>query len=222
MCSTELVLQLRRLCGYAARMDADTIRGSGGDNNREAEAVSGWVTTKQAARSLGISPRTVRWHIEQGNIVAKPQGEGVQRTWLVSIDSLQAFRQSRQDATYLPHDNRANYEGAEIAPDIPGNPIRELANRLAEEAARAAEYRVRLELTEQAQSTLEAVLAEERLRREEVELERDELRLRLEGSLAPRDAAETVSEGTDRGDVSPDPQQPSQRSWWRRFFGFDN
>lgn len=210
-------------------MAEEVTRGQSGqpiaDNNRKVSVSSGWVTTKQAARSLGISPRTVRWHIEQGNIVAESQSEGVQRTWLVSIDSLQAFRHTRQAATGVPDNNRADTEDAAIAADAYGNPIRELADRLAEEAARAAEYRVRLELTAQAQSTLEADLAAERQQREEAERERDELRLRLERTLELRNALETVSQGTDRGEVPSEPQEPSQRreqrSWWRRFFGFE-
>jgi len=41
------------------------------------------------------------------------------------------------------------------------------------------------------------------------------------------DASETASEGADRGDVppegqgQPEPSQRRERSWWRRFFGFD-
>jgi hypothetical protein len=73
-----------------------------------------------------------------------------------------------------------------------GNPIRELADRLAEEAARAAEYRVRLELTEQAQSSLEEELAAERVRREQAELERDELRRMLEASSEATGAAQSA------------------------------
>jgi hypothetical protein len=212
--------------GNIRGMEEEGTRGQSGqpiaDTNRELSAPSGWVTTKQAARSLGISPRTVRWHIEQGNILAEPHGEGVQRTWLVSIDSLQAFRHARQVATNLPGSNRADPEDAAIAADIGGNPIRELADRLAEEAARAAEYRVRLELTEQAQSTLELELAAERQRREEAERERDELRLRLDTPPEPRDTPETASEGEGRGDVPPEHQEPAERrSWWRRFFGFE-
>jgi predicted ArsR family transcriptional regulator len=204
-------------------MEEESTRGQSGqpivDTNREIYASSGWVTTKQAARSLGISPRTVRWHIEQGNIVAEPQGEGVQRTWLVSIDSLQAFRHARQAATDLPRSHRADPEDAAIAADIGGNPIRELADRLAEEAARAAEYRVRLELTEQAQSTLESQLAAERQRREEAERERDELRLRLDTPPEPRDAPDTFSEDATSGNVPPEPQEPlERRSWLYRFF----
>lgn len=206
-------------------MEQESARGwlgqSSADSKREVSASSGWVTTKQAARSLGISPRTVRWHIEQGNILAEPHGEGVQRTWLVSIDSLQAFRHARQVTRDMPGSIRAEPEYADITPDTTGNPIRELADRLAEEAARAAEYRVRLELTEQTQSTLESELAAERQRREDAERERDELRLRLERPSEPRDVPETATE-VPSGDKAPSANTGEPRtSWWRRFFGFE-
>lgn len=204
-------------------MDRDTARGNNGEEtHRDVEAPSGWVSTKQAAKSLGVSPRTVRWHIEQGNLVAKTEGEGVRRSWLVSIDSLQAFRATRQSAGEAPRGHRALGEDAEIAPESLGNPIRELANRLAEEAARAAEYRVRLELTEQAQSSLEEELAAERLRREQAERERDELRLMLQGHSEGTGAPETPGEGTGRGkEDRPEEEQPRRRSWWREFFGLE-
>ncbi len=207
-------------------MEEEGTRGQSGqeipDTNRSVSAPSGWVTTKQAARSLGISPRTVRWHIEQGNIVAESHGDGVQRTWLVSIDSLQAFRQARQYATDLPVDHRVDTDNAAIAPYTSGNPIRELADRLADEAARAAEYRVRLELTEQAQSTLESELAAERQRREEAERERDELRLKLDRSLETQNALESAAPRSDETTIPQDSQETVQRrSWWRRFFGIE-
>jgi len=205
-------------------------RGNDVDSNREIEAPSGWVGTQQAARTLGVSPRTVRWHIEQGNIVAKPEGEGVRRSWLVSIDSLQAFRQARQVATSSPQGGRTSVEGADISAEMLGNPIRELADRLAEEAARAAEYRVRLELTEQAQSSLEEELAAERVRREQAELERDDLRRMLEASSEASEAPETASEEPYSTHAPPEGYGTSAqeaeeslhpRSWWRRFFGFE-
>src|SRR5215212_1634486 len=44
----------------------------------------------------------------------------------------------------------------------------------------------------------------------------------LEPAPEPLYAPETATKGTVRGRVSPDPQEPPQRSpsWWRRFFGF--
>jgi Helix-turn-helix domain len=152
---------------------------------QEPTSSSGWMSTQQAAKALGISPRTVRWHIEQGNLQAKPEGEGVRRTWLVSIDSFHAFRNARQAAGELPRTTRREEHRTDIAEEGLGSAIRALADRLAEEAARAAEYRVRLELTERAQSTTLEELAEERRRREAAERERDDLRRRLEASSEP-------------------------------------
>ena len=203
-------------------MAEQAARGNDADSSRETEAPSGWVGTQQAARTLGVSPRTVRWHIEQGNLVAVPEGDGVRRSWLVSIDSLQAFRQTRQAAADSPQDDRMSAEAADIAADTLGNPIRELADRLAEEAARAAEYRVRLELTEQAQSSLEEELATERVRREQAELERDELRRMLDASSEPRGAPEMAAEEPHSTQAPPVPQEPLERpSWWRKFFGLE-
>src|SRR3712207_9434158 len=92
------------------RMGEDPSRGDDVATDRDDTAPSGWVTTQQAARALDISPRTVRWHIERGNLEAKPEGEGVKRTWLVSIDSLQAFRDARQTTATLPRDYHARSE----------------------------------------------------------------------------------------------------------------
>ena len=193
---------------YYARVGEEAARGNQADSNHGIEAPSGWVGTQQAARSLGVSPRTVRWHIEQGNLVAKPEGEGVRRTWLVSIDSLQSFMDARRSAGNLPRNDRVAVDDANIAGESLGNPIRELADRLAEEAARAAEYRVRLELTEQAQTSLEEELASERRRREEAERERDELRQRVGVPSEPRETPERGSEDTTKGDVPQRQQEP--------------
>lgn len=209
-------------------MDADTTRGDDAATNREPAAPSGWVTTGVAAKSLGVSPRTVRWHIERENLEAKAEGEGVRRSWLVSIDSLQTLRDSRQAAAQSPEDYRATSESAEIAADSPGNAVRELADRLVEEASRASEFRVRLELSEKAESTLREELAEERRRREDAEREREDLRRELQ---ALREARESdISPGpTDA--PTPDPgdaraategrqgQESARRPWWRRMFG---
>jgi hypothetical protein len=197
-------------------------RGDNAAYDRGDAAHAGWVTTQVAARSLDISPRTVRWHIEQGHIEAKPQGEGVRRSWLVSIDSLQAFRDARQRQGQSPGAFREEQKSADIAAQPPGNPIRELADRLVEEASRASEFRVRLEISEKAESTLREELAEERRRREEAERERDDLRRELYVRREPRESPETADEQQGRGEPHPDaPGAPEavQRPWWRRLFG---
>jgi hypothetical protein len=205
------------------RMDADTPRGDDAATGREPVAPSGWVTTGVAAKSLGVSPRTVRWHIEQRNLEAKAQGEGVRRSWLVSIDSLQAFRDTRQATAQSPGDYRAPDEGADIAAAVPGSPIRELADRLVEEASRASEFRVRLELSERAESTVRAELVEERRRREEAERRAEDLRRELEALQEARESPEGTGP-TDDTTPAPegahaDTQAPERRGWWRRVFG---
>ncbi len=215
--------------------DAATHREQDRGDNREVSAASGWVTTQQAARALDVTARTVRWHIERGNLEARPEGEGVRRTWLISIDSLQAFRDSRRAAGEAPGGYRAAARGADVALDIPGNPIRELADRLVEEASRASEFRVRLELSERAQSTLEEELREERRRREEAEREREDLRRELEAlreppggressgpTRTPTDAGGDREATTERleGQESRGGEESPRRSWWREFFGF--
>ncbi len=183
-------------------MDADTPRGDNAEHIRDTTAPSGWVTTAVAARSLGVSPRTVRWHIERGNLKAKAQGEGVRRSWLVSIDSLHALRGSRQDAAQPPGSIRTEPEVADIASDIPGNAIRELAARLVEEASRASEFRVRLELSERAESTLREELEGERERRERAE----ERAAALEGELrALREARESPESPGPTDTLTPTP-----------------
>jgi hypothetical protein len=80
-----------------------------------------------------------------------------------------------------------------------------------------------LELTEQAQSTLQEELIEEQRRREEAERERDELRRELYALREPRQVPETVEEQQGRGEprsYAPDAQAGVQRRpWWRRVLG---
>jgi excisionase family DNA binding protein len=63
------------------RQLTEVSRGEGAATESEPTSISGWVSTQQVARALGISARTVRWHIERGNLEAKPEGEGVEHTW---------------------------------------------------------------------------------------------------------------------------------------------
>jgi septal ring factor EnvC (AmiA/AmiB activator) len=100
--------------------------------------------------------------------------------------------------------------------------LRHLIERLEARTAEATELRIRLELTEKAQSTLEDELADERRRREETELERDELLRQLEAREEEPESpespgpSETPTEAPV-GQVSAS-ERPEERSWWRRMF----
>jgi Helix-turn-helix domain len=149
-------------------VDGDPLGGHSRPEDADMSGESGWVTTEVAANAVRVSPRTIRRYIERGELKAKPQGEGVNRTWLVSVDSLYALRASRTVEEESAQDVRVEDSMADV--------YRDLATRLEHRAAEAAELRTRLELTERTQSTFEeeaAKLREERDRlRAELEAER--------------------------------------------------
>lgn len=197
---------------------------------------SGWVTTDVAAKAVRVSPRTIRRYIEQGRLEAKTHGEGVRREWLVSVDSLHALRATRTFEESSPDADRANAvaTAADTAANI-ADVLRDMAARLERRAEEAAELRVRLEITERAQSTLDEErrqaldeLEEARRRLEETERERDELRQELEGlkesHQEPLEAPETAPEASASTDAGEEAQEATERpeerrGWFRRFFG---
>jgi hypothetical protein len=87
---------------------------------------------------------------------------------------------------------------------------------------RQRELRVRLELSERAESTLREELAEERHRREEAEREREDLRQELAAVRGSRESRERDAEEPERAEPRPatgEAQEGAQRPWWRRVFG---
>jgi excisionase family DNA binding protein len=139
----------------------------------EASAEGGWTNTTTAGKALGVSPRTVQTYIRKGLLQGKVEGEGVRRKWYVGIDSLNALRAQRIAEGGVEGFREGSTE--QVAEGV-AEAMQNLSERLADEAARAAEYRTRLELTEQAQSTIQEEargLREENERlREELEAER--------------------------------------------------
>jgi hypothetical protein len=177
-------------------MGEELPRGHSRPGNADMSGESGWITTEVAAKAVRVSPRTIRRYIERGELEAKPEGEGVNRTWLISVDSLHALRASRTLEEESPQNVRVEDSMADV--------FRDLAARLEQRAAEAAELRTRLELTEQTQTTLEVEhqrareeLAEERRRREDAERELDGIRRELEVLRGPRETPQTGrAEGT--------------------------
>jgi len=178
--------------------------------------MSRWVTTDVAARAVQVSPRTIRRLIDRGELRAKAQGEGVERRWLVDVDSLYALRSSRPETRHTPGSvSPSSVHGPDVSAGFPNSiadVLRELAARVEERTAEAVEMRFRLELSEQTQSTVE-----EEARRLRQENER--LRQELEALRETRETPETASEETAKSTAPPEKQEPSQRrSWWRAFF----
>ena len=212
----------------SAQSPGEPPRGSREDLGR-----SGWTTTKQAAKVLGVSRRSVQGYVGRGILEAREEGEGVNRRFLISIDSLNALvDRRRREAGETANFAEPSPQSEEAAMSFAsyGEGLRHLIERLEARTAEATELRIRLELTEKAQSTLEDELADERRRREEAELERDELLRQLGGREGPSESpqspgpsdtspnaageAQAASEDTREG------QEGERRGWVRRFFGF--
>jgi hypothetical protein len=195
------------------------VRGDAGE--------SGWTTTKQAAKVLGVSRRSVQGYVRRGLLEAREEGEGVNKTFLVSIASLNALRDRRsREAGEAAKQAAVSAEGERAAnlSANTGEALRHAIERVEARTAEATELRVRLEITEKAQSTLRTELEEERRRREAAERERDELRRQLGSRLdEPEEPPPTSPATPERVERRAPPvfsQGSSQprSSWWRRMF----
>ena len=203
---------------------SETSAKPAGDVREEASG-SGWTTTKQAAKLLGVSRRSVQGYVRRGLLEAQEQGQGVNKTFLVSIDSLNALHDRRRhEASEAAKFADASAEASETANQHTdtGEALRHAIERVEARTAEATEFRIRLELTEQAQSTLQEELIEERRRREEAERERDDLRRELYALREPRESPSTGKEEPERTEPRPvtvESQESVQRPWWKRVFG---
>ena len=182
----------------------------------------GWVTTRQAARALNVMPRQVRNYIAAGDLEGRKEGKGVTERWVVSISSVETLRQKRHSEGKLPGQYRDVADEAEDTGQSTGNAaalIRELAERLEDAQYELGRAEAQLELTAQAESTLQEALERERERADRLEAELREAR--NPPSPGPRDAPETASAAPGRGTSQEDIVTQEKPSWWRRFFGFE-
>ena len=192
---------------------------AGGSANEQ--GASGWVTTKAAAQTLGVTPRTVRTYIGRGQLQAKTEGEGRQKTYLVSVDSVHALRE-RQGPPHKHADEESFKEALDTPEAVPATRdftglIRDLTGELVQKASEAAELKTRLELTEQAESTLQEQLQRERERAERLEAERDRL---FPDLLREKDRANAERERAEHFEDELRKALEARRGWLRRFFGF--
>ena len=112
---------------------------------------SGWTTTEVAAASLGVTPRTIRSYIQQGELIGELEGKGIEQAWRVSIASLEELRDKRKSQGKHNRRNRKSSAIEDFA-----EVIESLSARLETRVAEAADLKARLELTAKAESTLQA------------------------------------------------------------------
>ncbi len=197
---------------------------------------SGWTTTDVAAKALGVSPRSVRRFIDRGDLQGRKVKEGIVEAWEVSIDSLQALRDRRgPEGRGRRSVRRESDEGPAVSSDM-ADLIRDLTTDLVRTSSEATELRVRLELTERAESTLREELDRERERREQaerriadLERERGPSPEHRRGRQTPRRRSRRPRRVTEPRPAPASPQTGAQepggegetarRPWWVRIFG---
>ena len=146
-------------------------------NEGSNEGSSGWVTTDVAAEALGVSARSVRNYILDGDLVARKEKEGINERYVVSVDSLHDLRDRRKQGGKLQASRRRASRRSEAASEGAAEEVRKTAVDMLRETltslemhmAQNAELRARLELTERAESTLREELERERQERLEAQ-----------------------------------------------------
>jgi chromosome segregation ATPase len=193
------------------------------------EGSSGWVTTDVAAEALGVSARSVRNFIMNGDLVARKETEGINDRYLVSVDSLYALRDRRKQAGKLPGNRRRtssrSEEPAELVRETAVDMLRETLASLETHIAQNAELRARLELTERAESTVREELEREHQQRlEDVQRERaerleaQERAKQLEQDRSQLEAAHRRAE-EERDRLQEELEAERGKGFWRRLFG---
>ncbi len=197
------------------------------DDGGQSGGHEGWVSTDVAARALGVSPRTVRRMLEREELRGMLEKEGIGKAWLVDITSVQRLRDER------PTTGRDRQESPVVTgrTDYTADVVRDLAGDLADARYQLGRAESRLELTAQTESTLREALERERERADRLEAELRESRRSQLAPGTPRDephGPETDAETSEGVVDAPTGQvdretgvQRRERSWWRRFFGFE-
>jgi hypothetical protein len=197
------------------------------------EGTSGWVNTDVAAEALGVSSRSVRNYILNGDLVARKEKEGINERYVVSVDSLYALRDRRKQEGKFQGNLRgaskrsdSSAEGtAEVVKETAVDMLRETLASLESHIAQNAELRARLQLTERAESTLREELERERGQRHaDVERERSE-RLQaqeraeqLEQERARLEAERRRAE-EEAQRLREELEAEQGKGFWRRLFG---
>jgi chromosome segregation ATPase len=205
-------------------------------NEGSAEGSSGWVNTDVAAEALGVSARSVRNYILDGDLVARKEKEGINERYVVSVDSLHALRDRRKQEGKLQASRRrasrqsevAGKDTAEMVKETAVDMLRETLTNLEMHMAQNAELRTRLELTERAESTLREELERERQERLEaqgraVSLERERSETQQRETQLTQEHAELEEEHSrlqsEAEQLRDELEAERSKGFWARLFG---
>lgn len=137
----------------------------------DSAGASGWTTTDVAARALGVSPRGVRRFIDRGELEGHKVKEGIgQRRHSGGLGSLDRLPPGApgprspegRDRGKVHRESDEGTPPTDASADM-ADLIRGLTTDLVRTASEATELRVRLELTERAESTLREELTRKNL-----------------------------------------------------------
>jgi len=174
------------------------------------------LDVKQAAQALGISSEGVRKRIKRGTLESEKAHDGKVFVWLDGTDEDRTNSPTGSDnGSHINGDSDRTEYGQRSDPQTDA-----LHSSLQDQVSY---LRNQLDLEREANRENRRLLAAALERIPEIEAPP-----RIVHPQAPteaRDAPETASEDLGDGDTSARSQEPSQRperSWWRRFFGFDD
>lgn len=190
------------------------------------------MTTDVAAGALGVTARTVRNLISNGDLAARKEVEGINERYLVSVDSLHALRDRRKTQGKSRGDNRRAFSRAEASAEetteaVRGTAVdmlRETLASLETHIAQNAELRARLELTQRAESALrEELERERRQRQDDVERERaGRLEAQRKSEESAREYGELEEEHSrareEAGRLREELEAERSKGFWRRLF----
>lgn len=161
----------------------------------------GRVTITEAATLLGVHPNTVRGRVKAGMYDAEKVATEHGLTWMVDPDSL---------VNATPPKDSQHPPSQMVNPNsvTPMEMVQDLLRPFVEDLGKVREE-----------------LGAERVRREQAERERDELRASLE-ALQAHEAAAGRSEGASprsgtagAQEATHEPEETARRPWWVRIFG---
>ena len=189
------------------------------------EETSGWVHTDVAAEALGVSARSVRNYILNGDLVARKEKEGINERYVVSVDSLYALRDRRKQEGKMRGNLRDASRRSEGSTEGTAEAVKEIAVDMLRETLASLETHIAHKAELRAESTLrEELERERRLRHADVERVRSErLQAQERAEQLEQESARLKAERRraeeEAQNLREELEAEQAKGFWRRLFG---